>query len=126
MKSMIFAASLLMSGAAIAQTTPTPPAPGAPMTGGQMTPPPASPDPMMDPAAPPAPGTPMAPGAPMAPGTPMTPDTSMAQPGPMQSGMQQGTVQFAPPMTAPAPAPRDDYPVCSRTVTDSCRNPGSR
>jgi hypothetical protein len=35
-------------------------------------------------------------------------------------------VQFAPPAATPAPAPKDSYPVCSRTVRDGCRNPGGK
>ncbi|NJC34052.1 hypothetical protein GGR88_001526 [Sphingomonas jejuensis] len=52
--------------------------------------------------------------------------------GTMSGGTMGGsgnvTVQPSRPVNEafPPPPPRDDYPVCSRTVQDSCRNPGGR
>ena len=118
MKAIILASALAFcSTAAIAQDMPTPPpppAPGAqPMQDGMTPPPPPAPGarPMQDGMTPPPPP---APGAqPM--GQPM--DQPMAQ------GGQMGGVQFAPMQTTPPPAAKADYPVCSRTVTDGCRQP---
>ncbi len=60
--------------------------------------------------------------APMAPqGAPMAPPAPMA--GAPMAGQQ---VQFAPPQMTPPPAAKESYPVCSRTVKDSCRNPGGK
>ncbi len=133
MKAIILASALAFcSTAAIAQDMPTPPpppAPGAqPMQDG-MTPPPApgarSVQDGMTPPPPPAPvAQPMQDG--MTPPPPPAPGAQpMGQPmnQPMAQGGQVGGVQFAPMQTTPPPAAKADYPVCSRTVTDGCRQP---
>jgi hypothetical protein len=127
MKSMMLAGAAMLSFAtmqAIAQDTPPPP----PAAGDQAMPPapPADPAAMPTPPAPPAgadpnagqptgavpPATGMAPASPNAPKDPSAPVGSSANP-----------VQMGGNMTPP-PAEAKDYPVCSKTVQDSCINPG--
>ena len=121
MKTVAFMAALLIGSAAVAQTTPPtmPPADSTMQPGSPMAPtPPAD---TMTP--PPAPMTPMAPDA----NAPMAPPAPMAA-APMANAPMAGSPQItfaAPQMTPPPPAP-ESYPVCSRTVTDGCRNPGGK
>jgi len=132
--------------AAHAQDMQTPP------NGDPMTQPGAGPAPL-DRAAPPPPATESSPpggmsgdmpGAPPAPGAPppppqadsMPPQDGMAPPPPpppppppaggMAPGGAQIEMQPQAPVAQAAPQPPAEYPVCSRTVTDACRNPGSR
>ncbi len=96
-KSLIFASILAFTIApvAIAQNAPPPPeAPPAPET----------------PPTPPA-DEPMAPPATEQPPMPETPPPAAAEP----------VMQSAPAPT-PTSATDEDYPVCSKTVTDNCRN----
>ncbi|WP_147417683.1 hypothetical protein [Sphingomonas cavernae] len=105
MKKLIFAAALMMSGAALAQQTPPaeqmpPPAPDAAQTPMPEAPP--VPDPTQTPMPPPPPA-----------------DSSTAAP-PAGEAKQFGT----PPTVEqkyPAPAPKAEYPWCSKTVTDGCK-----
>jgi outer membrane biosynthesis protein TonB len=110
-KSHIFAAIFVLSVSpmAIAQTAPPPP--DAPSSPAPETPP--------APEAPPAPDQPPmadSPAAPAAPAPAPAPEATPAPPPPSEPVMQ--------PSAAPAPtsAMDKDYPVCSRTVTDNCRN----
>jgi hypothetical protein len=105
-KSHIFAAifALSVSTMAIAQNAPPPPdAPSAPDA------PPA-------PEAPPAPDQPPMADSPATPAPP-APEAMPAPPPPPSEPVMQ-------PSAAPAPtsAMDKDYPVCSKTVTDNCRN----
>ncbi|MDQ8757770.1 hypothetical protein RCO27_16205 [Sphingosinicella sp. LHD-64] len=108
MKSALFAAALMIGGAAFAQGT-TPPAPAT-------TSPPAE-------TAPPASGQTVAPGnqAPArdARGIPVVSDPATAPPGFNQPPQPGGT--GASPAAAPTPQPdTGPKPNCSRTVTDNC------
>ncbi|MDZ7895825.1 MAG: hypothetical protein U5M50_13210 [Sphingobium sp.] len=58
------------------------------------------------------------PGAEMQPADPSVPRDAMAP-----VGSPQNPVVVGGNMTAPPPAPKD-YPMCSKTVQDSCQNPG--
>lgn len=121
MKTRIFATALLMAGLSaplMAQDAPPPPA-DAPMPAqAPMSQPPMSQPPAADPnagepmgAMPPAAGA-MAPADPSVPPNPSAPVGSAANP-----------VVVGGNMTAP-PAPPKDYPVCTKTITDSCVNRG--
>lgn len=124
MKLIALAVALTMSGAAVAQTTDT--------SAGQ-TVPPASGMNTDTTGTTTAPGTPTDPNAPTstldpnasAP-APMDPNASAQPSTTMASPSSTGPIRFAPPTTSPPPAAQSEYPVCSRTVTDSCRNPGGR
>jgi hypothetical protein len=121
-KSLLFAATAMFAftQGALAQDT----MPADPST---QTPPAPAP---ADPSAPPPPGEPM-PGMPM-PGQPAPTDPAMpapadpAMPAPAPAPTDPTAATPAPIMqssVAPAPTVSDkDYPVCSKTVTDSCRN----
>jgi hypothetical protein len=147
MKSMIFAriAALSLStafvGHAVAQDMPpsaaqVPPGPeAAPAPGNVPAPPPAG---EMAPATPeaPTPPTPSAPPAPPADPNAAVPTGAVpADPGmvPAPAGVPQDAAapmgSSANPVTVggnvtPPPATPQDYPVCSKTVQDSCINPG--
>lgn len=109
MKLLALAAALTLSGAAVAQTT-TPAPGGDPM---QSAP--------MDQTAPPTTdGT-----APMTPDAPAA-DPYTSAPAPTAAPNTTGPITFAPPATNPPPAAQQDYPVCSKTVKDGCRNPGGK
>ncbi|RXD03815.1 hypothetical protein EQZ23_16105 [Sphingomonas sp. UV9] len=114
MKTILLAAAAFLATPVIAQTTPAPADPAmqaAPADPAMQTAPadPAMPAPPADPAM--APADPSA--APMAP-----PAAPMAAPA--------GGVTFGQPtVTPPTPAPAE-YPVCSKTVTDGCRNRGGK
>ena len=97
MKILAFTASLMMSGAALAQATP-PPEPAAPA--------------MPAPETPPAVETPTAP-------------TEQAMPAPAAPAAAPAPT-MAPMAAAPAPAPQAEYPRCSRTVTDQCIQSSAR
>lgn len=118
---LIGAAALSLSTAAIAQdqtTAPPPPPPATnDMSAAQMpqaqTPPPPPADPNAGQptgAAPPATG--MTPADPSAPKDPAAPVGTSANP--VEVGGN----------ATPPPAAQADYPVCSKTVQDSCINPG--
>jgi hypothetical protein len=97
MKSLIFAAALLASGAAVAQTMPEP-APGA----GTVTSAPDNTAPKLD-----------------ARGIPVVSDPAEVPAGFNQPAQVGGT--GVPPEARPAPQPAtENYPACSRTVTDNC------
>jgi len=133
MKSILLAAAALLATPVIAQTAPQtmPPADPAAQTAPaepMAPPPPADPaapaDPAMaaDPAAPADPAMaadPAAPAAPMAPPAPPAPAAPMAAPGGANIVFGQPTV------TPPTPAPAE-YPTCSRTVKDGCKNRGGK
>ncbi|BAK66033.1 hypothetical protein SLG_13580 [Sphingobium sp. SYK-6] len=80
---------------------------------------------------PPADGT-----APMPPATTPTPDSATPPPPPPPPSAYNATpntpppgrIEMAPPQPVEqaAPQPPQEYPVCSRTVKDGCRNPGER
>lgn len=124
-KMLLMAAATLLAGAAVAQTgmTPVPP-PGQPMP----------PEPM-EPGEPPAPVPPEMPeDAMMTPPAPMAPNVVVIQP-------NASTVWAAPPTTETGKAQSGrttmqdlqtvqpvtkEYPLCTRTRVDSCRNPGSK
>ena len=53
-------------------------------------------------------------------------DTTSGVPSSTMTPSTTGPVTFAPPSTTPPPAAQQNYPVCSRTVKDSCRNPGGK
>lgn len=128
---------LLALGAAVpalAQTT----APGDP------APLPGSTNQQTVPDVPNDPGRPdsTTPGTPTPPRDPMPQDTMPGQPDPTQPPLGTQTPpppggptaatqspRFAPLATLPAPAAQQDYPPCSRTVTDNCiqrNDPGNR
>lgn len=114
MKALLLAGALLMSGAAIAQTAPAPTPPEDPAA----TPPEdaVADEPMAPTASYPPPAAEPAPMPAPAPAAPPAPPPAAGQP---QIVWQQ-------PMVTPPPPPKDKYPVCSKTVKDSCRNPGGR
>ena len=140
MKSLMLASAAMLSftGVALAQTMPTtaaqPPAGETAPPAGEMAPPPAGDmAPPTDPAAPPPPADSAA----------TTADPNAAQPtgavpadpgmAPAPAGVPQDPTapvgSSANPVTVggnmtPPPAEAKDYPVCSRTVQDSCINPG--
>jgi hypothetical protein len=124
MKSILLAAAALLATPVIAQTAPQtmPPADPAAQTAPaepMAPPPPADPAAPADPAMaadPAAPAAPMAPPPPAAPAAPMAP---MAAPGGANIVFGQPTV------TPPTPAPAE-YPTCSRTVKDGCKNRGGK
>lgn len=78
----------------------------------------------------PAPGTQPDPNAQAAP-DPLPPGTAAMQPAPQGVTPDPSAPQGSPAnpvvvggnMTPPPPAPRDNYPLCSRTLKDSCMNP---
>ena len=143
MKLIALAAALTMGTAAIAQdmpqSPPPPPTGTESPTGDPAAPPPTdsmatpqtapAPDPSMptqpDPAMP-TQGDPAMPAPAPAPGTPDPMTTGQPAPAPMAPGMAPGgaQVQFAPATQTPPPPAAKDYPLCSRTVTDSCRQRG--
>ncbi len=108
MKSILLAAAALLASPVIAQTTP--PADPAAQTA------PA------DPAMQTAPADQAARADPAAPA-----DSAMAAPAaPMAAPAPAGGVTFGQPtVTPPTPAPAE-YPVCSKTVKDGCRNRGGK
>lgn len=116
MKSILLAAAALLATPVLAQTAPQtmPPADPAAQTAPAdpaMAPPAADPAAPADPAmAPPAADPAMAPPPPAAP---------MAAPGGANIVFGQPTV------TPPTPAPAE-YPTCSRTVKDGCKNRGGK
>ena len=103
-----------------AQTTPADPA-TAPAPSDQTTPPDsATTSAPADQAAPADPATPADP-AMAAPADPAGPPAA-----PMTAPAAAGNVTFGSPVvTPPTPAPAE-YPMCSKTVKDSCRNRGGR
>lgn len=137
MKSIMFAGAAALAfttgvaGIAIAQDTPA-----------TATQPPTDMAPSGEPAAPATPATPAEPG--MSPATPATPaDPNAGQPtgavpadpgmAPAPAGVPQDPAapvgSSANPVTVggnmtPPPAEKKDYPLCSKTVQDSCINPG--
>lgn len=123
MKRLIFAATLLAGGAAIAQQPMTAPVdPANPMTADEQTMPapemsPAVPDTSMEPmpATPPTGATMPHASAPM--GDPSAPPAEPAwQPGiggPEDEAISQRLDTYQ-------PVQRDDYPTCSASVTDNC------
>lgn len=126
MKTFMLTIALAMGTTAIAQTTPPP---GEPMN--EPTPDSTTTEPMQEPMT--EPTQPMDPNmTPAPPADTMTPpppaaDMPMAPAGPVTVNPSVPVSQAFPP-----PAPRTDYPVCSRTVTDGCvqragspRPPGS-
>jgi hypothetical protein len=121
MKSILLAAAALLATPVIAQTAPQtmPPADPAAQTAPAE---PMAPPPPADPAAPADPAMaadPAAPAAPMAPPAPAAPAAPMAAPGGANIVFGQPTV------TPPTPAPAE-YPTCSRTVKDGCKNRGGK
>ena len=113
MKSILFAAAALLASPVIAKTAPADPA-------AQTAP--------ADPAAQAAPADQAAP-APVDPAAAAPADAAappaapMAPPAPPAGA---GKVVFGQPtVTPPTPAPAD-YPVCSKTVKDGCRNRGGK
>ncbi|MEG3169855.1 hypothetical protein U1737_16815 [Sphingomonas sp. LB3N6] len=112
MKTILLAAAALLASPVIAQTTP--PADPAAQTA------PA------DPAMQSAPADPADP-AMAAPADPAMADPAMAAPAaPMAAPGPAGGVTFGQPtVTPPTPAPAE-YPVCSKTVKDGCRNRGGK
>jgi hypothetical protein len=117
---LIGVAALSLSAVAVAQDAPTAPPPPPPATNdmgaAQMpqsgqTPPPADPNAGM-PTGQVPPDTGMVPANPATPPDPSAPVGSSANP-----------VEVGGNATPPPPTPKD-YPVCSKTVQDSCVNPG--
>ena len=108
MKSILLAAAALLASPVIAQTTP--PADPAAQTA------PADPAMQMAPADQATPADPAAPA-----------DPAMAAPAaPMAAPAPTGGMTFGQPtVTPPTPAPAE-YPVCSKTVKDGCRNRGGK
>ena len=122
MKSILLAAAALLASPVLAQTAPQtmPPADPAAQTAPAD---PAMAPPAADPAAPADPAMAADPAAPadpaMAPPPPAAPQAPMAAPGGANIVFGQPTVT---PLT-PAPA---EYPTCSRTVKDGCKNRGGK
>ena len=123
MKSMLFAAALMLGGSALAQNSaqPDPADDAAPME--DQTTPETPMAPMAQPAPMAAPMAPMAPGnqAPArdARGIAVVSDPAMAPAGVNGPPMPAGSATN--PATAFATQPSTDtYPACSRTVTDNC------
>lgn len=143
MKSIMLAGAAMLAlttgatGIAIAQDTPVT----------ETQPPDANATPPGEPAVPATPATPANPGTPTAPATPATPatpaDPNAGQPTgavPADTGMQPAPAGVpkdpaapvgtsANPVTVggnmtPPPTEQKEYPLCSRTVQDSCINPG--
>ncbi|BCA62225.1 hypothetical protein HMP09_1459 [Sphingomonas sp. HMP9] len=109
MKSILLAAAALLASPVIAQTTP--PADPAAQT--------APADPAMQ--APPADAA-----APADPAMAAPADPAAAPAAPMAAPAPAGGVTFGQPtVTPPTPAPAE-YPVCSKTVKDGCRNRGGK
>ncbi len=124
MKSILLAAAALLATPVIAQTAPQtmPPADPAAQTAPAE---PMAPPPPADPAAPADPAMaadPAAPAAPMAPPPPAAPAAPMA---PMAAPGGANIVFGKPTVTPPTPAPAE-YPTCSRTVKDGCKNRGGK
>lgn len=142
MKLIALTAALALGGTAIAQDVPgqtTTPGQSTPSTMQDSTNPPPTDSQdtttgttgagTAEPAAPAAPttGTMNTPGMPATPNTPATPADPMMPTTP-------GTTSGAAPMmgtpngmaATPAPAAQANYPMCSRTVTDQCRQRGGR
>ena len=121
MKSILLAAAALLASPVIAQTTP--PADPAALT--------APTDPAMQtaPADQAAPADPAAPAAPADPAMAAPADPAAAPAAPMAGAPMApgaGRVTFGQPtVTPPTPAPAE-YPVCSKTVKDGCRNRGGK
>jgi hypothetical protein len=121
---------------ALAQVVPAPPseaAPPAPMTAPPETLPPASPPATAPEAVPPAtpPATPPSDPNANVPPAPVPPEASGMVPAdpnvPRNPAAPEGTA--ANPTVVggnmtPPPATPKEYPVCTRTITDSCINPG--
>ncbi|MEG3165152.1 hypothetical protein U1701_11155 [Sphingomonas sp. PB2P19] len=117
MKTILLAAAAFLATPVVAQTTPAPADPAmqtapadpaaqaAPADPAMQTAPAAPADPAMAPAADPA----APPAAPMAP------------PAPAAGGVTFGQPTVTPPTPAPA-----EYPLCSKTVKDGCRNRGGK
>lgn len=141
MKSMLFAAALMLGGSALAQNTVQPDPADEATTAEEQT----MPETGTAPEAPPAPQAPMPPQAPMAPMA--QPAPTAAPVAPMAPGNQapardaRGIAVISDPAMAPAgvngpPMPAgsatsaaaafatqpstETYPTCSRTVTDNC------
>lgn len=102
MKALFLATALMMGGAAIAQDTTMPPA--APATGAM----PATPAAPADAAMPPADAS-----------TAMPPATTATDPS------ASGAMSSSTGMSATPSAGSDNYPVCSKTVTDRCVQKGA-
>ena len=115
MKSILLAAAALLATPVIAQTAPAPADPAMQT---------APADPAMQ-AAPADPAMQTAPADPAMPAPPADPAAApMAPPAPMAA--PSGGVTFGQPtVTPPTPAPAE-YPVCSKTVKDGCRNRGGK
>ena len=118
MKSILLAAAALLATPVIAQTAPQtmPPADPAAQTAPAE---PMAPPPPAEPAAPADPAMAADPAAPAAPMAPPAPAAPMAAPGGANIVFGQPTV------TPPTPAPAE-YPTCSRTVKDGCKNRGGK
>ncbi|MGU3390182.1 hypothetical protein [Sphingomonas sp. M1A8_2b] len=114
MKSILLAAAALLATPVIAQTTPAPADPAAQTAPAD----PAMQAPPADPAAPAAPADPAA--APAA-DPAAAPAAPMAAPAPGGARIVFGQPTVTPPTPAPA-----EYPVCSKTVKDGCRNRGGK
>lgn len=111
MKTRMIATALLLSGLAmpaIAQDTAPPPPPQPPVS----QPPAADPNAGDPTGAVPPSAQGMQPADPNVPPNPTAPVGSASNP-----------VVVGGNMTAPPPAPKD-YPLCTKTITDSCVNPG--
>lgn len=119
MKSLAFAATILLSSAAFAQTTTTDQSqPGSQMPTSEM---PA-------PVGEATPATPAMPATPADPATgPATPsDGAMPASPSAQANASPGMPVMAPMAATPAPAAQAVYPRCSRTVVDQCQQGPSR
>ena len=112
MKSIMLAATALLAMPALAQTMP--PA-GGTAGSGQMPPPTDSTMPMGGSTM--QPGSPPMSGGSMQPGSPPMGSSSMPMGSP---GMTMGPMANNPPPAAPS-----SYPMCSKTVTDACRERNS-
>ncbi|RZM35128.1 MAG: hypothetical protein EOP67_13405 [Sphingomonas sp.] len=118
MKSILLAAAALLASPVIAQTTP--PADPAAQTA------PADPAMQTAPADQAAPADPAAPAAPADQAMAAPADPAAAPAAPMAPPAPAGGVTFGQPtVTPPTPAPAE-YPVCSKTVKDGCRNRGGK
>lgn len=121
MKSILLAAAALLATPVIAQTTPAPADPAMQA---------APADPAMQ-AAPADPAMQTAPAAPADPAMAAPADPAMAAPpaapmGAAPMAPAAGRVTFGQPtVTPPTPAPAE-YPLCSKTVKDACRNRGGK
>ncbi|MCW2338776.1 hypothetical protein M2337_003036 [Sphingobium sp. B2D3A] len=98
-----------------------PPSATAPMPGDTPGPMPGGTDTMPPPTGNPMPGDGMNPPPP-----PPAPGGTMTPPPPPPPGGGQVEMMPQRPVEQTAPQPPAEYPVCSRTVKDGCKNPGGQ